>query len=650
MPRAIWTGALTFGLVTVPVRLYPGVQPQDGALPPARRENRRRASQQRRVDPAPARRSPTSTSSRATRSARPATSSSSPRSSTRSIQRRRARSRSRTSSTLEEIDPIFYDHPYYLAPGAGGAKPYRLLLEAMPETGVAIAKVVIRRRSTSWRCGPRATARMATMHVRRRGRRPRRVDELAPSRDRGHKRELDIAKQLIDSLAGEFEPEQYKDTYREEVLSLIERKAEGEEIEVQPEAEEAAAPVPDLMSALKASLDAVRDERHEEAPTRRPRRRAKARRPRRRGAGEARARQGRRRSSAAAAGSPAGCTPPELPNPPPPRRLRRPRNPPRPARARLPLPRRGRASASTDAEVLARIGELVIPPAWQEVWICPYPGGHIQATGIDQRGPQAVPLPPALARAPRRGEVRRHGRVRPRAARAAQAGRGRDLARDDLSAEHVLAVAVRLLDRGFFRIGSEDYAVQNETYGLATMKKRHVRLRGDGCSSTTPRSPASAACRRSSTPRSPTSSAASSAAAAAATSCWPTSRPPLARRQLLRHQRLPQGRDRRRTSRPRTSGPGARPCWPRSRWPSPARRGRHQDGPQARDHARRQGGRRLPRQHAGGRPRLLHRPARLRPLPRRRHDRRALAASARPRTAPRSRARSRRRCSSSASS
>jgi DNA end-binding protein Ku len=71
-------------------------------------------------------------------------------------------------------------------------------------------------------------------------------------------RELQIAKQLVDSLAGPFDPEKYRDTYREEVLALVERKAQGEHIAVQPAAEEAEEPVPDLMSALKASLDAVR--------------------------------------------------------------------------------------------------------------------------------------------------------------------------------------------------------------------------------------------------------------------------------------------------------------------------------------------------------------------------------------------------------
>jgi DNA topoisomerase-1 len=129
----------------------------------------------------------------------------------------------------------------------------------------------------------------------------------------------------------------------------------------------------------------------------------------------------------------------------------------------------------TDPDVLARIHELVIPPAWQDVWICPYPGGHIQATGIDAAG---------------RKQYLYHSRWRQRRdlekfddmiefARALPALRehvDEHLRRGDLSREHVLAAAVRLLDRGFFRIGSEDYAVRNETYGLATMKKRHVRL------------------------------------------------------------------------------------------------------------------------------------------------------------------------------
>jgi DNA end-binding protein Ku len=162
---------------------------------------------------------------------------------------------------LSQIDPVYYDHPYYLAPGPGGAKPYRLLLEAMRDTGkVAIARVVIRQKEQLVALRPMGDVLgMATMIFADEILPPDRIEEVAEAAEvKTTKRELDIAKQLVDSLAGEFEPEKYSDSYREEVLALIERKAQGEEIAVQPAAEEAAAPAPDLMSALKASLDAVR--------------------------------------------------------------------------------------------------------------------------------------------------------------------------------------------------------------------------------------------------------------------------------------------------------------------------------------------------------------------------------------------------------
>jgi len=89
---------------------------------------------------------------------------------------------------------------------------------------------------------------------------PDNIDEVDAAGDvETTDRELDIAKQLIESLAGPFEPDKYRDEYRDEVLGLIERKAAGEEIAVQPATEEEDEPVPDLMAALKASLDAVRD-------------------------------------------------------------------------------------------------------------------------------------------------------------------------------------------------------------------------------------------------------------------------------------------------------------------------------------------------------------------------------------------------------
>ena len=128
-----------------------------------------------------------------------------------------------------------------------------------------------------------------------------------------------------------------------------------------------------------------------------------------------------------------------------------------------------------DPEILARISELVIPPAWEDVWICTYPMGHIQATGVDARG---------------RKQYRYHDKWRERRdqekfdsmvefARTLPLMRGRvtrELRRDGMDRDRVMAAAVRLLDRGFFRIGGEDYAVENETYGLATMHKKHVTL------------------------------------------------------------------------------------------------------------------------------------------------------------------------------
>jgi DNA end-binding protein Ku len=162
---------------------------------------------------------------------------------------------------LAQIDPVYYDHPYYLAPGPGGAKPYRLLHEAMRQAGkVAIARVVIRSRESLVAIRPMGEAlEMATMIFADEVTPPDRLDEISETTQvKTTKRELEIAIQLVDSLAAKFEPQKYHDTYREEVLDLIERKAQGEVIAVQPAPEEVAAPAPDLMSALKASLDAVR--------------------------------------------------------------------------------------------------------------------------------------------------------------------------------------------------------------------------------------------------------------------------------------------------------------------------------------------------------------------------------------------------------
>jgi len=132
-----------------------------------------------------------------------------------------------------------------------------------------------------------------------------------------------------------------------------------------------------------------------------------------------------------------------------------------------------------DPEVLARIHELGIPPAWRDVWICPMPNGHLQATGIDAAGRKQY-LYHEHWRTRRDLEkfddMARFARALPdlrEHVTTALAGG------DDPTRERVLACAVRLLDRGFFRIGSEEYSVTNDSYGLATMRKSHVTLEDD---------------------------------------------------------------------------------------------------------------------------------------------------------------------------
>ncbi len=261
MPRSIWTGAISFGLVTVPVKLYSAVNRKTVRFHQLSAKTGVRIAQ-KRVDPqngdevayedivkgyelSPDRYVVVEPAELDTLQPKK----------TKTIE-------IEDFVELAQIDPIFYDHPYYLAPGPGGAKPYRLLLEAMAETEkVAIARVVIR--SKEQLVAIRAMGdvlEMATMLFADEISPPERLDELPdPKEVKTTKREVDVAKQLIGSLAGDFEPEKYRDTYRDDVLALIERKAQGKEIAVQPQAEEEQAPAPDLMSALKASLEAVRE-------------------------------------------------------------------------------------------------------------------------------------------------------------------------------------------------------------------------------------------------------------------------------------------------------------------------------------------------------------------------------------------------------
>jgi DNA end-binding protein Ku len=261
MPRSIWTGAISFGLVTVPVKLYSAVNRKTVRFNQLNAKTGSRIAQ-KRVDASTGEEVDYEDLVKGYEIATDRYVVIDP-GELESVQPAKTKTIDIEDFVdLAEIDPIFYDHPYYLAPGTGGAKPYRLLLEAMRATEkVAIAKVVIRQKESL--VAIRAlqdhdVLEMATMLFADEVVNPDRLDDIPAADDvKTNERELDIAKQLVESLAGEFEPDKYHDTYREAVLAMIEKKAAGEEIVIQEEPEEAA-PVPDLMSALKASLDAVR--------------------------------------------------------------------------------------------------------------------------------------------------------------------------------------------------------------------------------------------------------------------------------------------------------------------------------------------------------------------------------------------------------
>jgi DNA end-binding protein Ku len=260
MARSIWTGAISFGLVNVPVKLYSAVSKKTVRFHQLHAKDGVRI-QQKRVCPADGEEVSYDQIVKGYEITPDQYVVVTPEE-LEGIEPRKTKTIDIEDFVdLEDIDPIFYDHPYYLLPGTGAAKPYKLLVTAMEEAGkVAIARVVIRQKEQLVAIRPTGDVlTMETMNF---------ADEVVPhdSFDETpgadvdtNQREVEMAQQLIESLAAEFDPSKYKDTYRERVLELIERKAEGKEIAVQPTEEPQ--PVPDLMAALEASVNAARQNR-----------------------------------------------------------------------------------------------------------------------------------------------------------------------------------------------------------------------------------------------------------------------------------------------------------------------------------------------------------------------------------------------------
>ncbi len=255
MPRAIWSGAISFGLVNIPVKLYSAVSRKTVRFHQIDAESGQRIRQQR-VNPANGEEIPYEQIVKGYEISPDKYVTITPEE-LEAIQPQKTRTIDIEEFVdLEQIDPIFYDHPYYLAPDKGAAKAYKLLMDAMEEADkVAIARVVIRSKENLVALRSyNGAITMETMLFPDEVVDPDSIEEIATDGSaKTTKRELDMAKQLIESLSGDFKASEYKDEYREAVLDMIERKAAGETITVEapePERKE----VPDLMAALEASI------------------------------------------------------------------------------------------------------------------------------------------------------------------------------------------------------------------------------------------------------------------------------------------------------------------------------------------------------------------------------------------------------------
>ncbi|HUQ64217.1 MAG TPA: Ku protein [Acidimicrobiales bacterium] len=257
MPRPIWSGAISFGLVNVPVKLYSAVSSKDVRFHQLEAKTKSRIKQKRvsaetgeevafddiikGYELSPDTYVPITPQE--LESLDPKV--------TKTID-------IEDFVDLDQIDPIYYERPYYLVPDKGGAKAYALLRNAMRETNkVGIARMVLRTKQYLAAIRPKDNALVIeTMLF---------ADEIVPDDELDlpdeyvevAPREEKMARQLIDSLTTDFEPEKYRDEYRERVLELIEQKAAGQEIVTEKSAEEPAKVV-DLMAALEASLKAVK--------------------------------------------------------------------------------------------------------------------------------------------------------------------------------------------------------------------------------------------------------------------------------------------------------------------------------------------------------------------------------------------------------
>ncbi len=262
MPRAIWSGSISFGLLNVPVKLYSAVSKKSVSFRELRESDGSRI-RHKRVAEADGEEVPYEEIVKGYEVA-PEQYVVVTRDELEQLDPKKTRAiEIKDFVDLDDIDPIYFDHPYYLGPDKGAEKAYGLLVKAMEDSRkVAIARFVLRNKENLAALRPMdGVMTMATMRFADEVVTP---DEIADSIEgdpgKPTKKELEMAKALIDSLAGEFEAGEYRDEYREEVLALIERKAKGESVVAAKSEAPTPTKAPDLMAALEESLAAVKGE------------------------------------------------------------------------------------------------------------------------------------------------------------------------------------------------------------------------------------------------------------------------------------------------------------------------------------------------------------------------------------------------------
>jgi DNA end-binding protein Ku len=262
MPRALWTGSISFGLVNVPVRLYSAISEHRLHFHFVHKKDDSPIGYQKicklEEKPVPDKEIVKAFEHRKGEYVYVTD---------EDFQAARVEGYKTIDITdfvpYEQIDPIYFAHTYYVGPQDGSEKVYSLLVKAMEDSELAgIAKFVMRDRQYLGALRVReGTIVLEQLHF---ADEVRPAKELRPKRQRVDKRELEMARQLIDSFAGDWQPDKYDDTYRDALSAVIEAKRKGKEVHVAAEAEEERPT--DLLAALRASVEASK--RGERRPAR----------------------------------------------------------------------------------------------------------------------------------------------------------------------------------------------------------------------------------------------------------------------------------------------------------------------------------------------------------------------------------------------